>query len=181
MKKVIIGSKNPVKIEAVKLGFEEMFPGEIFEFIGISVPSGVSDQPMSAKETYQGALNRAHNCLKENPTADFGVGLEGGLWFAEWDETLLLSGGYTVVIDNQGLLGFSGGGGYPLPPKVQELVLSGLELGSAADQVFNETNSKQDLGTIGLLTGGALNRTASFKYEIIKALIPHKNKDLYQR
>ena len=39
-KKVIIASKNPVKINAVKIGFEKMFPLEKFEFKGVSVPSG---------------------------------------------------------------------------------------------------------------------------------------------
>ena len=47
MKKVIIASKNPVKIQAVKNGFEKMFPNQEFEFIGISVPSNVADQPFS--------------------------------------------------------------------------------------------------------------------------------------
>ena len=38
MKKVIIASKNPVKINAVKKGFKKMFPNENFDFNGVSVP-----------------------------------------------------------------------------------------------------------------------------------------------
>ena len=55
MKKVIIASKNPVKINATKKAFEEVF-NEHFEFEGVSADSSVSDQPMSNKETLQGAL-----------------------------------------------------------------------------------------------------------------------------
>ena len=59
MKKVIIASKNPVKIQAVKNGFEKMFPTQEFEFIGVSVLSNVADQPFSNDETFRGAKNRA--------------------------------------------------------------------------------------------------------------------------
>jgi len=55
MKKVIIASKNPVKIQSVKNGFEKMFLDQDFEFIGVSTPSGVADQPISNSETFLGA------------------------------------------------------------------------------------------------------------------------------
>ena len=51
MKKVIIGSKNPVKINATKLAFEQMFPEQIFEFNGVNVSSNVDDQPSTDSET----------------------------------------------------------------------------------------------------------------------------------
>ena len=55
MKKVIIASKNPVKINATKKAFEEVF-NDHFEFEGVSADSSVSDQPMSNKETLKGAI-----------------------------------------------------------------------------------------------------------------------------
>ncbi|MEN0049906.1 MAG: DUF84 family protein, partial [Bacteroidota bacterium] len=58
MQKIIVASKNPVKIKAALQGFQEMFPEGFFEAEGIAVPSGVSDQPMGNEETYQGAWNR---------------------------------------------------------------------------------------------------------------------------
>jgi len=79
MKTVIIASKNPVKIEAVKIAFEKMFLQEKFEFIGESIPSDVNAQPMSNEETLQGAMNRAINAQSKFPEANFWVGLEGGL------------------------------------------------------------------------------------------------------
>ena len=50
--KVIVASKNPVKIEATRIGFQKMFPEQELEVIGISAPSDVNDQPMSREETY---------------------------------------------------------------------------------------------------------------------------------
>ena len=46
MKKVLIASRNPVKINATKKAFEEVFTNR-FEFEGVSADSLVSDQPMS--------------------------------------------------------------------------------------------------------------------------------------
>ena len=71
MKKVIIASKNPVKINATKQAFESVFPTEQFEFIGIRVPSFVSDQPMSDEETLEGAINRAENAKLAKKDAHF--------------------------------------------------------------------------------------------------------------
>ena len=76
--RIIVASKNPVKIASASEGFMRMFPEETFEFVGVSVPSGVSDQPMSNEETLTGAMQRAENASKDTPDADFWVGLEGG-------------------------------------------------------------------------------------------------------
>lgn len=74
--KVIIGSTNPVKINAVKKAFSKIYPNA--EYQGISVLSQVSPQPKSSKESRLGALNRAQNVLSSTK-ADFAVGLEGGI------------------------------------------------------------------------------------------------------
>ena len=76
---VVIGSRNPVKIEAVRQAFEACFPSRNFRIEGIRVPSGVSDQPMTDAETRRGARQRVNACREERPGADYWVGLEGGL------------------------------------------------------------------------------------------------------
>lgn len=52
MKKIVIASNNPVKINATLTGFQQMFPNEQFEIKGVSVPSGVKDQPKNDSEFY---------------------------------------------------------------------------------------------------------------------------------
>jgi len=46
-KSVIIASKNPVKVQATQAGFSQMLTDIDFDFEGVAVLSGVSDQPMS--------------------------------------------------------------------------------------------------------------------------------------
>lgn len=76
VKKVVVASLNPAKINAVKSAFIATFHQENFEFVGVSVASGVADQPMSNSETHRGALNRVKNAKCHLPDADYYVGLE---------------------------------------------------------------------------------------------------------
>jgi len=56
-----------------------MFLDQDFEFIGVSTPSGVADQPISNSETFLGAKNRANTIFGKFKDADFHVGIEGGI------------------------------------------------------------------------------------------------------
>ena len=76
MKKVVIASKNPVKINATKKAFERVFNNQ-FEFEGFSADSLVSDQPMNNLETLTGAMNRLKNI--KHLKADYFVSIEGGV------------------------------------------------------------------------------------------------------
>ena len=78
MNKIIVASKNPVKIESTKDAFTKMFSNQVFEIEGMSVESGVSDQPMGEEETLLGATNRVNNVSLLSPEADYWVGIEGG-------------------------------------------------------------------------------------------------------
>src|SRR5699024_7897254 len=70
--KIIIGSLNQAKINAVK----NVFKANILE--AVNVPSNVSDQPMTDEETLFGAMNRANNCHAIYPN-HLAIGLEGGV------------------------------------------------------------------------------------------------------
>ena len=59
--KVIVASKNPVKINCTKMGFRQVFPNLAVEVEGINTSSVVADQPMTNQETLIGAKNRAMN------------------------------------------------------------------------------------------------------------------------
>lgn len=79
MPKIIVASTNPAKISAVEDAFKHTFPDCQFSIEGISVDSGVRDQPMCADETLQGARNRVSNARQVAPDADYYVGLEAVL------------------------------------------------------------------------------------------------------
>jgi len=175
MKKIIIASHNPVKAEAVRSGFQRLFPDEEFQVEGISVTSGVSDQPMTDKEAYDGATTRAKNAQKAVPDAAYWVGVEGG---CDYQEGAMVAFAWIVIIMD-GMQGSTRTALFRLPRKVQALVESGLELGDADDLVFGRENSKQKSGAVGLLTQDVETRTSLYEQAVILALIPFKNPELY--
>lgn len=177
MKKIVVASKNPVKINATLAGFRAMFLDETFEASGVSVPSDVSDQPMSDAETRAGAGNRVENARRENPGADFYVGIEGGVEPKERD---MAAFAWVVISSKDGASGQGRTGTFFLPPRIAELISRGMELGQADDVVFGRTNSKQEEGAVGLLTGGVMNRTGYYVEAVTLALIPFKNPTLYE-
>jgi inosine/xanthosine triphosphatase len=175
MKKVIIASKNPVKIQSVKNGFEKMFPDQEFEFTGVSTPSGVADQPFSNSETFLGAKNRANTIFTKFEDADFHVGIEGGI---EHFENEMEAFAWVFIISKE-KCGKARTGTFFLPNEVVKLIKEGKELGDADDIVFNRRNSKQENGAVGILTGDVIDRTKYYTEAVILALIPFKNADLY--
>ena len=176
MKKIVVASKNPVKIKAALDGFTKMFPEETFTAAGVDVPSEVADQPTTDAETYQGAFNRAKNASTYSSDGDYYVGLEGGI---ELKDGSMEAFAWMVVISAGGQVGRGRTGTFFLPPKVSELVQQGMELGDADDIVFGKTNSKQAGGAIGLLTHDVIDRTGYYTEAIVFALIPFKNPSLF--
>jgi inosine/xanthosine triphosphatase len=175
MKTIVIASQNPVKIQAALGGFKTMFPNEEFQAKPVDVPSQVSKQPMSSAETLLGARNRAENARLVQPQADYWVGIEGGV--EEHEEQL--SGFAWVVVRSAGFSGQGRTATFFLPPRVADLVRLGKELGEADDLVFGRSNSKQENGAVGILTGDVIDRAKLYEMAVIMALIPFKNPELY--
>jgi inosine/xanthosine triphosphatase len=177
VKKIVVASKNPVKIKSALLGFQRMFPNENYEAVGVSVASGVADQPMSEEETLKGAENRVNNSYESHPDADYYVGIEGGI---EEKEEEMGAFAWIVVRSKDGVYGKGRTATFFLPPRIASLVREGKELGEADDIVFKRENSKQSNGSVGLLTGDVIDRTAYYTDAVILSLIPFKNKNLFQ-
>ena len=166
--RVIVASTNPVKINSVKIGFEQLLPHIQCTFTGMSVPSGVRDQPMTEAETLQGALNRISEIKKLEPDADFHIGIEGGL--EERDGVLEVFA--WIVAEGRGVLSKAKTATFSLPHELSDLVLAGKELGHASDTYFGTENSKHDQGAVGLLTNGVIDRTEYYRHPVLLALIP---------
>lgn len=175
MKKIIIASKNPVKIRAIKNGFNKMFPHNKFVFEDVVVPSGVSDQPMTDAETLRGAENRMKNARQNFPESDYWVGIEGGAE-RRGEEIEVFA---WIVIENKTKKGKARTSSFFLPNKVTRLINQGMELGQADDIIFNRKNSKQQNGAIGILTGNVITRENYYTEAVILALIPFRNSELY--
>lgn len=173
---IVVASQNPVKATAVQNGFQRMFADEVIEITTISVPSNVSDQPFSDSETLQGAINRAQNAAQVVKNADFWVGIEGGIEKYNGQ----MSAFAWVVVKSNTMIGKGRTGTFYLPPMVADLIKGGKELGEADDIVFNESNSKEKNGAIGILTGDVITRTQLYEHAVILALVPIKNSQLYR-
>ena len=172
---VLVASTNPVKIRAAAAGFGRMLPHADCVVDGREADSGVSDQPMSDEITRRGAENRASHIRALFSECDYAVGVEGGIeviggqMFAfAW-----------VVIDGREQIGCSRSGSFLLPPRVQQLVEAGQELGHANDEVFAQHNSKQQGGAVGLLTGGVIDRCQLYQHAVELALIPFRDETLF--
>lgn len=175
MSQIVVASTNPVKINATLIGFQQMFPDTEFTVSGVSVPSGVSDQPMTQAETIQGAMNRAQNARSNQPDATYWVGIEGGI---EDTDIGMQCFAWVVILGKDDRIGRGQTAVFYLPIEVAELVRDGMELGHADDQVFQRDNSKQKNGAIGLLTDDVIDRTSYYVQAMVMALVTFKNPTL---
>ncbi len=166
---IVVASRNPVKIDAVRNAFAIQFSSTTFDLIPIDVDSGVNHQPESDQETRQGARNRVEEARRAQPDADYWVGLEGGV---ESIDDQLMAFAWMVVLGKNNKVGEARSVTLPLPPAVKKLIDNGVELGEANDQVFGTTNSKQQGGAFGLLTDGRYTREFIYSQTLIFALIP---------
>lgn len=173
--KILVGSKNPVKIEAVREAFKKYF-NEI-ETVGFDVDSKVPNQPFE-DETFFGAENRTFELKKineqQNLNADYFIGIEGGIsnnfnrWFAY---------GAVCIMNPEGKKGFGTSAHFELPEKVIKEIKSGKELGHVMDEIQNIQNTKQKKGAIGYFTNDKLTRKDLYIPGIITALIPFLHKE----
>ena len=172
---VIVGSKNPVKLDCASEAFTLSFSKE-FLINGVSAASQVSDQPVGDAETFLGAINRVNNAKMAFPEADYWIGIEGGVTI---DEFGMNAFAWIYIEDKAGLTGKAKSATFYLPNGISKLINSGLELGQADDQFFDKENSKQQGGSVGILTHGVVDRKAFYTQAIILALIPFLNKNLF--
>ncbi len=175
MQTIIVGSRNPVKAEAILAAFRRMFPQQSFVAEGVAVSSDVADQPMSDEQTLIGARNRMCAAQERCPQADYWIGIEGGI--EDRADGMTAFAWITVLSESQ--YGQARTATFPLPDAVAELIRQGVELGEANDRVFQRTNSKQQEGAIGTLSGQVVDRRSLYEHAAIMALLPFKNDGLY--
>lgn len=185
--KVIVGSKNPVKVGAVEESFHKYWPE--CEVIGADVASGVSAQPMSEKETINGARQRAYAALKADFTAMYGVGVEGGVTelnptSPNWSgmrggKGRLFECAWVAIVDRNGKEGLGGGLYFELPEKIAEKIKGGGELGPLMDEFTGKRNVKQGSGAIGIFTKGELDRKNAYVQIVLSALIKFVSPEWY--
>ncbi len=173
--RIIVGSKNPVKVGCTREAFSQAF-GNVGLVEGVDALSNIPAQPRSEEETLLGAKNRATHAKSLIPVADYWVGIEGGV---DEDSQGMYAFAWIYVLHRSGKSSQSKTGTFYLPPPVVALILDGMELGHADDLVFQAQNSKQQGGSVGLLTYGLITRESYYQQAMVLALIPFLNESLY--
>jgi inosine/xanthosine triphosphatase len=159
-----VGSKNPVKIDAVcRLVASRGLAAEVKSF---AVSSGVSAMPMTDAETRRGSINRALRTLEADESVQIGIGLEGGA--DSFDDGMFLVN-WGALADRNGKIVTAGGARIRLPAQLADGVRGGTELGDLADEYAHEQEVSTHGGAIGVLTCGMVTRSDLF-FHIMKLL-----------
>lgn len=172
--KVAVGSKNPVKVNAVRSVLEKVY--EEVNIVGIDVDSEVPHQPFGIDETIKGAINRAKNAYFDD--FDLSVGIESGLMETPNSLTGYIDLQWCAIFDGERItLGVSSG--FEYPPSVIEEVLKGKEVGDVMDKVTGVDNLGQKEGAVSYLSKGMLDRAENTKQCVLTAMIPRMNEEIY--
>ncbi len=174
-----VGSKNPVKIDAVKelVRYYEFLRNPVVT--GYESPSHVSSQPKSIDETVLGAINRANGV--HNNGCDYSFGIEAGLMAVSHTKTGFMN--ITVCAIHDGTeyyVGFSSA--FECPTAVTRMI---VEQNMALDEAYYKAGLTQNKrvgyheGIISDLTKGRLNRKEYVKEAVRTALIRLENHELY--
>jgi len=177
---IVVGSKNPVKVNAVQIAANSYWKN--FELVSINAPSNISNMPLSKEETRIGAKNRALAALdwmknqkdnlpvnKDDQNLVLAVGNEGGITSIDGIWYLF---GTTLVTDGK-IESWGGETLVRLPSiMVDELQGGQVELGEVIDKITGETNTKQKGGAIAILTNNVILREELFSFHTKMALSP---------
>jgi|SRR5579859_6030998 len=171
---VAVGSTNPVKISPVRTVLARI--GLLAQVQGISVPSGVADQPIGLEEIRRGAMTRATNARLALAAA-WGIGMEGGVEFDSAGMAWLFS--IVAIVTRDGRSSIARGGQLQLPPRIAARLLDGAELGPLMDEILGTSDLKHGPGAIGYLTTGLISREDAYRDCFCRALAPLLHPELY--
>lgn len=175
--KVLIGTKNPGKIEGAKRALTHYF--EDVEIVGVKVPSNVSEQPVGI-ETYEGALNRVNNLFdfakENNISADLFMAVESGLTseLGFWAISNI-----AVIKNSKGEAGYGSSASFPVPTQYVEDIKTET-LGTVMDRIFDESDLRSSTGGIGLLTQDVVTRIDLTEEAFLMALTPFINEKVWK-
>lgn len=175
--KILIGTKNPGKIEGAKKAFERYFDN--VEIEGIPVSSQVPDQPFD-KEVLEGARNRVANVKKfsieNNIEADYYIAIEGGITTSLGT---IIEMNIAVVEDNNGYQSVGTSQGFPIPERYMDDIKK-TDFGTVMDNLLNGNGLSKGKGGIGVLTKDQVSRIDITENAFIMALTAHINGDLWR-
>lgn len=170
--KIVVGSKNPAKVDAVREILQDYPHLKDAEVVGIEVGSGVSDQPMTLEETLRGAIGRAKSAFETG--ADFGFGIESGVMPVPYSKSGYMDLTTCAIYDGkEHHLGLSSAWEFPNPEVMRSVVEEGLDLNQAVHKAGMTVDPEigTSSGAVSLVTKGRTDRKAYTKQALQMALI----------
>ncbi|MHA1226021.1 MAG: inosine/xanthosine triphosphatase, partial [Candidatus Hodarchaeales archaeon] len=159
--KIIVGSKNPVKVQATNMVFEEVFKKVKIDACDVSEfdPSEtvLKPQPIGEQETYEASRWRVRFLQERFPEYDYFVGIEGGITESREGQARIIL--YSSIANNENIITVRGCE-IPLPLTwFDELKRnSQLELGDVASRMSGVENIKRKQGAVGYFTNNRIKR-----------------------
>lgn len=174
--KILIGTKNPGKIEGATQALKQYF--NEFDIEGISVSSDVPDEPCN-DEIYLGARNRVNNLIsyskENNIEADYFLGVESGITnlLGKW---MIIN--IAVIKDKNGYESWGSSAGFPVPEKYVNEIIS-TDLGKVMDKIFKKNDLRSNKGGISFLTHEKITRIDLTKQAFTMALTQFINNNIW--
>jgi inosine/xanthosine triphosphatase len=173
--RVAVGSDNPVKVEATRRAATRLYGAA--DVRGFPVDSRVAHQPHE-QETWAGAVERAKAALAAWPEADFGVGIEAGLFDVPM-ASLTFDVQACVVADRAGRLTYGHGPGFYYPAAVATELRKGRTVGDVLSEMSGIPDIGKKTGAVGWLSRGHFTRTALTEPAVLMAFLPRLRGELY--
>ena len=170
--KILIGTKNPAKIEGAKQAFAKYF--ESFDIEGIPVPSQVSEEPVN-ESIYEGAKNRVNNLIEyaneQQLDIDYFLGIESGITnlLGKW---VIIN--IAIIKDKSGYESWGYSPAFPVPDKYVDEIIE-KDLGTVMDSLFQEKDLRSNKGGISFLTNDVISRIDLTRGAFIMALTQFVN------
>ncbi len=170
--KILIGTKNPGKIEGATEAFKTYF--EDFEIEGIPVLSDVGEEPVD-NEIYEGARNRVNNLIQyakdKGIEAEYFLGVESGITnlLGKW---IIIN--FAVIKDKNGYESWGTSPAFPVPDRYVDEIIS-TDLGKVMDRIFDQHDLRSGKGGVSFITDGVISRIDVTKEAFIMALTQHLN------
>ena len=160
--KILIGSKNPGKIQGAKDAFEKYFDN--IEIQGIPVSSDVAEEPVN-HEIYEGARNRVDNLMQYARENGIELGITNLL--GKW---IIIN--IAVIKDKMGYESWGTSPAFPVPDKYVEEIIS-TDLGKVMDRMFKQNDLRSNKGGINFLTNEVISRIDLTRDAFIMGLTQH--------
>lgn len=170
--KVLLGSKNPSKMNALKIALDKLNLSE-YEVISFDAPSDTNSKPIGY-EIIRGAENRNLSlkkyALDNGIEYDYLCSIEGGFSLDENGLPFVVT--YCITEDKSGKKSTGKSLGIRLSQSMFDYVKNGGSLNKMIGDITGINHNKQTFGITGYLTNGLYNRESVDSEAVMSSLIP---------